>query len=218
MNRINIKHPVLQANQEQAERNRALFRRAGVKVLNLISSPGSGKTSILERTLVILQGRLNCGVIEGDIQTAEDARRIAAVGVKAVQIETRGACHLDGAMIEDACGAFDLNSLDLLIIENVGNLVCPVDFDLGEDMKLAALSLTEGDDKPSKYPLLFMKAGAVLINKIDLLPYLDVDLARIRNTVQSLNPRAVMFETSCKTGQGFEAWTAWLLDWARKRP
>ncbi len=215
MAEISIGRPVLEANQKLAAQNRAKFDEAGLRVLNMISSPGSGKTSILEKTLSGLAGQLRCGVIEGDIQTSEDARRIAAVGVKAVQIETQGSCHLDGAMVSQAAQAFDLDNLELLIIENVGNLICPVDFDLGEDMKLAVLSLTEGDDKPSKYPLLFKEAGVLLINKIDLLPYLDVDLQRIRDTVRALNPDIRIFEISCKTGQGLDNWFDWLLNWVR---
>jgi hydrogenase nickel incorporation protein HypB len=210
---IDVNRPVMEANQNLAAKNRRRFQAAGTKTLNLISSPGAGKTSLLEKTLQRLKGRLSCGVVEGDIQTSEDAERIASVGVKAVQIETMGACHLDAAMIERASQAFDLQKLDLLIIENVGNLVCPVDFDLGEDMKVAVLSLPEGDDKPSKYPLLFKEAGVLLINKIDLQPYLEVDLERIHKVVQQLNPGIKVFHTSCKTGQGLDDWAGWLLDW-----
>lgn len=217
MAQIEVNRPILEANQRRAQNNRDLFRQAGVKVLNLISSPGSGKTSILEQTLSRLGDRLQVGVVEGDIQTQEDARRVAACGVKAIQIETQGACHLDGDMIAQAVAAFDLDSLDLLIIENVGNLVCPVEFDLGEHMKVAVLSLTEGDDKPSKYPLLFKEAGILLINKMDLLPYLDCDLDRIKQTTQRLNPDQVIFEVSCKTGQGLDQWTGWLLDWVKQQ-
>jgi len=173
MAEIEVGRNILEANQKLAGQHRQRFAASGVKVLNLISSPGAGKTSLLEQTLRRLQGRLNCAVIEGDIQTDEDAQRVAACGVPAVQIQTQGACHLDGAMIGEALAALDLEALDLLIIENVGNLVCPVDFDLGEDMKVGVLSVTEGDDKPSKYPALFREAGALLVNKVDLLPYID---------------------------------------------
>jgi hydrogenase nickel incorporation protein HypB len=215
MAEVEVGRSILEANQRLAEENRRRFREAGVKVLNLISSPGAGKTSILEQTLRRLDGRLAVGVIEGDIQSTEDAQRVAACGVKAVQIETRGACHLDGHMISHTLGAFDLPSLDLLIVENVGNLVCPVEFDLGEDLKVAVLSVTEGDDKPSKYPQLFQEAGVLLVNKIDLLPYLDCDLERIRQTSRRLNPDQVIFELSCKTGQGVDAWVDWLIAWVR---
>ena len=215
VSQIPVNRPVLEANQKIAQQNRELFKAAGVKTINLISSPGAGKTSVLEKTLGMLTGRIECGVIEGDIQTAEDARRVAAAGVKAVQIETQGACHLDADMIAKAGDAFDLRALELLIIENVGNLVCPVDFDLGEDMKVAVLSLTEGDDKPSKYPLLFKEAQVLLINKMDLLPYLDVDLNRIRRTVTQLNPEIMIFEISCKSGHGITEWAYWLLEWVK---
>jgi hydrogenase nickel incorporation protein HypB len=206
----------LDANERLAAQYRQRFAQAGVKVLNLISSPGSGKTTLLEQTLKRLRGRLNVGVIEGDIQTTEDAQRVAACGVKAVQIETQGACHLDGNMLGGALDAFDLDSLDLLIIENVGNLVCPVEFDLGEHMKLAVLSVTEGDDKPSKYPHLFSAAGVLVVNKIDLLPYLDCDLDRIHDTCRALNPDIKIFDLSCRSGQGLDPWVDWLEDWVRQ--
>ncbi len=216
MSEIEVQRPILEANQRLAQANRKLFAEAGVGVLNLISSPGAGKTTILERTLSVLAKELAVGVVEGDIQSTEDAERVAACGVKAVQIETRGACHLDGSMLGGVLSAFDLPSLDLLIIENVGNLVCPVEFDLGEDLKVAVLSVTEGDDKPSKYPQLFAAAGVLLVNKIDLLPHLDVSLERIHDTARRLNPAAAIFDISCKTGEGLEAWIGWLRDFARK--
>jgi hydrogenase nickel incorporation protein HypB len=215
MAQIEVNRPILEANQRAAAENRRQFDQAGIKVLNFISSPGAGKTSILEKTLARLSGKVAAGVIVGDIQTTEDARRIAACGVKAIQIETQGACHLDGAMIGQALTAFDLKALDLLIIENVGNLVCPAEFHLGEDMKVAVLSVAEGDDKPSKYPLIFKEAGVLLLNKIDLLPYVNCDLARIRETCARLNPGQVVFELSCQTGQGLEGWVDWLIAWAR---
>ncbi|MFH2125208.1 MAG: hydrogenase nickel incorporation protein HypB [Pseudomonadota bacterium] len=215
MSEIEVGRNILEANQTMADRFRRRFAEQGVKVLNLISSPGAGKTSVLEKTLTRLDGRLSCAVIEGDIQTDEDARRVAACGVPAVQIQTQGACHLDGPMISEALEALDLGSLDLLIIENVGNLVCPVDFDLGEDMKVAVLSVTEGDDKPSKYPALFRAAGVLLVNKIDLLPYIDCDLERIHDTCRTLNPKQKVFDISCRTGEGLKDWVAWLESWVR---
>lgn len=215
MAEIEVSRPILDANQRLAGANRERFRAAGVKVLNLISSPGAGKTSLLEQTLKRLNGRLAMAVIEGDVQTDADARRVAACGVRAVQIETRGGCHLDGAMVAQAAGAFDLDSLDLLIIENVGNLVCPVEFDLGEDLKLAVLSVAEGDDKPSKYPQLFKEAGALVVNKIDLLPYIDCSLERIHADCLRLNPQQRIFDVSCRTGEGLDAWTDWLERWVR---
>jgi len=215
MAEIEVGRNILEANQTLAEALRKRFAAQGIKVLNLISSPGAGKTSVLEQTLRRLGGRLRCAVIEGDIQTDEDAQRVAACGVPAVQIQTQGACHLDGPMIGEALDALELEGLELLIIENVGNLVCPVDFDLGEDMKVAVLSVTEGDDKPSKYPALFRAAGVLLVNKIDLLPYIDCDLERIHATCRTLNPQQKVFDISCRTGEGLGDWVAWLESWVR---
>jgi len=215
MAEIEVGRSILEANEKLAEQHRERFVASGVKVLNLISSPGAGKTSVLEQTLGRLRGRLSCAVIEGDVQTDEDAQRVAACGVPAVQIETRGACHLDGPMIGQALAVLDLDSLDLLIIENVGNLVCPVDFDLGEDMKVAVLSVAEGDDKPSKYPALFQQAGVLLVNKVDLLPYIDCDLERIHRTSAQLNPTQKAFDISCRTGEGLDEWIDWLVGWVK---
>jgi len=215
MAEIEVGRNILEANQSMADKFRQRFAAQGLKVLNLISSPGAGKTSVLERTLTRLEGRLRCAVIEGDIQTDEDARRVAACGVPAVQIQTQGACHLDGPMIAEALEALDLSQLDLLIIENVGNLVCPVDFDLGEDMKVAVLSVTEGDDKPAKYPALFRAAGVLLVNKIDLLPYIDCDMKRIHDTCRALNPQQKAFDISCRTGEGLQDWVDWLESWVK---
>lgn len=215
MAELEVSRPILEANERLAQANRQRFRQAGVKVINIISSPGAGKTTLLEQTLTRLKDRLRLAVVEGDVQTTEDAQRVAAVGVKAVQIETRGGCHLDGAMIAKVLPAFDLGNLDLLIIENVGNLVCPVEFDLGEDIKVAVLSVTEGDDKPSKYPVLFREASVLLVNKIDLLPYIDCDIERIHTTCRQLNPQQVAFDLSCRTGQGVDAWADWLEAWVK---
>ena len=215
MPQMEVGRPILEANDKIAADHRQRFADSKVKVLNLISSPGSGKTSLLEQTLSRVADRINVGVIEGDIQSTEDAQRVAACGVKAVQIETKGACHLDGNMLAGALAAFDLDELDLLIIENVGNLVCPVEFDLGEDMKVAVLSVTEGDDKPSKYPQLFAEAGVLIVNKIDLLPYIDCDIDRIHTTCAKLNPKQISFDLSCKTGEGLDPWVAWLEAWVR---
>jgi hydrogenase nickel incorporation protein HypB len=215
LTQVDVNRPILEANDRMAAEYRQRFARAGVKVLNLISSPGSGKTTLLEQTLSRLKDRITAGVIEGDIQTTEDAQRVAACGVKAVQIETRGACHLDGNMLAGALEAFDLDATDLMIIENVGNLVCPVEFDLGEDMKVAVLSVTEGDDKPSKYPQLFSAAGVLIVNKIDLLPYVDCDLDRIHDTCRKLNPDIRIFDLSCRSGEGVESWVDWLENWVK---
>ena len=201
---------VLEANDKMASQVRELFARHRILALNLISSPGAGKTSLLERTLADLRGEFRMAVVEGDLQTDNDARRVAATGASAVQINTDGGCHLDSAMVLEALKRFDLDNLDIIFIENVGNLVCPVEFDCGEDAKIALLSVTEGDDKPEKYPLLFNLAQALVLNKTDLLPYVDFDMGRARNFATRLNKALAVFEVSCRSGQGLDAWYAWL--------
>ncbi|MGI9861654.1 hydrogenase nickel incorporation protein HypB [Moorella naiadis] len=199
-----------QANRDQAEANRSLFQASGVTVVNLISSPGAGKTSILEATLARLTGDLQIGVIEGDIATTRDAARINRWGGPVVQINTAGACHLDAALVAAALPELPLEDLDLLFIENVGNLVCPAEFDLGEDVKAGILSVAEGSDKPLKYPLVFQEAGVLLLNKIDLLPYSDFDLAACRQDLNGLNPNLLVLPLSARTGEGLEEWCLWL--------
>ena len=176
----------------------------------LVGPSGAGKTSLLERTAEALQGRYTLAVIEGDIQTSYDAERLQRKGVQAVQINTDGACHLDGNMIRTALENLNLDAVDLLIIENVGNLVCPAEFNLGEHHKVTILSVAEGDDKPTKYPLMFQISSVLLVNKIDLLPYVDCDLEAIHRRAKQLNPSQDIFDISCRTGEGLEAWTAWL--------
>jgi len=201
---------ILEANDRIAAENRALLDKDNVFCFNLMSSPGAGKTTLLERTIESLASKINIGVIEGDITSNEDARRIAKKGVKAVQINTDGACHLDGSMIRTAMDQFDLASLDLLIVENVGNLVCPAEFNVGEHMKIMILSVAEGDDKPLKYPVMFRECSALLINKIDLLPYTECSVDKIRKRSLKINPKLTIFEVSARTGEGIEAWTKWL--------
>lgn len=201
---------VLEANGKMAAQLRAIFARHGILVLNLISSPGAGKTSLLERTLSDLREEFRMAVIEGDLQTDNDARRVAATGARAVQINTEGGCHLDSNMVMDAFGQLEPRDLDILFIENVGNLVCPVEFDCGEDAKVALLSVTEGDDKPEKYPLLFNLATCMVLNKVDLLPYVDFDMGRARDFATRLNKNLTICEVSCRTGQGLEDWYGWL--------
>lgn len=201
---------VLEANGKMAAQLRALFARHGVLVLNLISSPGAGKTSLLERTLSDLREEFRMAVIEGDLQTDNDARRVAATGARAVQINTEGGCHLDSNMVMDALAQLDPAAMDILFIENVGNLVCPVEFDCGEDAKVALLSVAEGDDKPEKYPLLFNLAACMVLNKVDLLPYVDFDMGRARDFATRLNKDLTICEVSCRTGQGLEDWYGWL--------
>ncbi len=208
--KVPVVRNILQANERLAEANRRRFDDAGIFVFNLMSSPGAGKTSLLERTIEGLADRVRMAVIEGDLQSSYDAERIQRKGVQAVQINTDGGCHLDGNMIQIALESLDLQALDLLIIENVGNLVCPAEFNLGEDEKVMILSVTEGDDKPSKYPLMFQLSSVLLVNKIDLLPYLDCDVAKIRERARQLNGRQEIFEISCRTGEGLPAWLSWL--------
>lgn len=209
--RIEVGRPVLRGNQAIADQNRALFHRHGVLVLNMISSPGAGKTTFLERWIRQARDRLRIGVIEGDIATTLDADRIAACGVPAVQINTHGACHLDAGMIARTLDHFDLAELDCLVIENVGNLVCPAEFDLGESLRITLLSTTEGEDKPAKYPASFRRSDAMLLTKTDLLPYLDFDPERFCASMQGINPAVPIFWISSVTGEGMAQWTDWLL-------
>lgn len=208
--RIAVETDILAKNDRLARGNRDLFHGKGIFTLNLVSSPGSGKTTLLERTLGDLAGKWQCAVIEGDQQTDNDAQRIAATGVPVRQVNTGAGCHLDAHMVLHAAEHFDLDALDLLFIENVGNLVCPASFDLGEDHKVVVLSVTEGEDKPLKYPAMFHAADVALINKIDLLPHLDFDLERCREMVRRVSPGIEIFEVSARTGQGLDAWYAWL--------
>jgi hydrogenase nickel incorporation protein HypB len=217
MNIITIERKVLEKNDDIARQNREIFLRHGIFVFNLVSSPGSGKTSILERTLEYLKGKVNVGVIEGDVQTDIDARRSAMYDVPVVQIVTRGGCHLDAQLVHDALGSIPLENLKILIIENVGNLVCPANYDLGESMKVVVASTTEGDDKPLKYPAMFRSASALIVNKIDLVPYLQCDPKLLEKNALQINPQLKIFETSCRTTQGISDWAEWLVSQARLR-
>ena len=208
--KIAVESDIPAKNDHLAAGNRALFCSKGVFTLNLVSSPGSGKTAILERTLGELAATVRCGVIEGDQQTDNDAVRIAATGVPAVQINTGAGCHLDAHMVGHAAADFDLDNLDLLFIENVGNLVCPAAFDLGENHKVVVLSVTEGEDKPLKYPQMFRAADLLLINKTDLLPHLDFDLEKCRELARRVNPQITIMEVSARTGDGMDDWHSWL--------
>jgi hydrogenase nickel incorporation protein HypB len=210
MEQIELQRDILDHNNRIGYENSDLFARKGIFVLNLMSSPGAGKTTLLERTIELLKDKYTIGVIEGDIATSFDAERIGAHGVAVTQINTGGACHLDSGMIRKVLADFDLDRTDLLIIENVGNLVCPAEFFLGEDAKAVILSVTEGEDKPLKYPLIFRLATALIINKIDLLPYIDCRVPRIIRDATGINPSLVIFETSCTGRQGLDAWKAWL--------
>ncbi|GAQ94826.1 hydrogenase nickel incorporation protein HypB [Thermodesulfovibrio aggregans] len=209
--KVKLTTKILDANDRIAEENKRMFKDAGVYVINLMSSPGAGKTSLLEKTISAIKDKVKVGVIEGDITGTNDAERIERLGVPVVQINTEGACHLDANMIAEAARELPLKDLDVLFIENVGNLVCPAEFKVGEDMKVMILSITEGDDKPLKYPLMFQESSVLLINKIDLKDLLDVNIEKIKKDAQFLNPKIKIFEISCKTGQGINEWTSWLL-------
>ena len=209
---IPVVRSVFEGNEKQAARLREQMKSRGMLILNLISSPGAGKTTLLEHTLKDLSKEFRMAVIEGDLQTDNDARRIAASGAQVVQINTEGGCHLETSMITDAMKSLDLDGVDILFIENVGNLVCPVEFDLGEDAKVAVLSVTEGDDKPEKYPLLFKLASAMVLNKIDLLPYVDFNAEAARAHARRHNGELKIFDVSCTKGDGLDAWYGWLRD------
>jgi hydrogenase nickel incorporation protein HypB len=207
---ITIERKVLAKNDEIASQNRALFQQSGIFVFNIVSSPGSGKTSILERTLEHLKGELRIAVIEGDVQTDFDAQRVARYNVPTAQIVTLGGCHLEANLVQDALEKLDLTGIQLLVIENVGNLVCPANYDLGEAMKVVVMSTTEGDDKPLKYPGMFRKASVLIINKIDLLPFVNCSLAVLKRNALQINPSLKVFETSCTTQTGIPEWCEWL--------
>lgn len=208
--KVTVVKKVLDANDRIAEENRKLFDQYKIFVINLMSSPGAGKTSLVEQTIKAIKNKYKIAVIEGDIQDTYDADRIAKLKIPVVQINTGGACHIDGNMIREAFPSFDLNKIDLLIVENVGNLVCPAEFKIGENIKVMLLSTPEGADKPAKYPLMFQESAALLINKMDIMPYVDFDLKKARRDSLALNKKLKIFEVSCKTGDGLDAWIAWL--------
>lgn len=214
--KVKIEKKVLSENDRLAAELRASFEEQGVTTLNLVSSPGAGKTSLLEKTLGAVSD-LEIGLIAGDVQTENDANRLIASGGKKVRpLVTGGACHLDAKMITRLVSEFDLQELDVLFIENVGNLVCPSSYDLGERMKVVLISTTEGDDKPLKYPGMFRRSGLMVVNKIDLLGTSDFEMERVRKNALSINPDLEIFELSCRTGEGLEAWYDWLRDSARR--
>ncbi len=210
MHQVNLETDMLEMNQHLAEENAEIFRKQGVFVMNLMSAPGAGKTSILEQTIGRLKQACRIGVIEGDLVTTIDADRISVLGVPAYQITTGTVCHLDARMVHNALHTFPISGLDLLVIENVGNLVCPAEFNLGEDLKVMVYSVVEGAEKPMKYPVMFHEAEAVLLNKIDLLPYSGVSLEDLRRNVLAVNPRAQIIPVSCRTGEGVDQWIDWL--------
>lgn len=217
MSIVTIERKVLEKNDAFAAMNRDALVRQGVFTINMVSSPGAGKTTLLERTIAHLDGALALAVVEGDVQTDLDAQRVAKYGVPVVQIVTNGGCHLEARLVQDALSRLDLSATDVLVIENVGNLVCPANFDLGEDLKVVVLSVTEGDDKPLKYPAMFQRASVLIINKVDLLPYVDADVSAIRRHARLANPDLQIFETSCRTGEGIAEWAEWLAAQAGRR-
>jgi hydrogenase nickel incorporation protein HypB len=208
---IRIMKNILDRNSNKAEENRKLLHEKKVMMVNIISSPGAGKTTLLERACEALCDKFSIGVIEGDVTTDRDAQRLKKYNIPIVSINTEGGCHLDSHSISKAMEPFDLESLDILFVENVGNLICPSQFDLGETFKMAVVSTTEGDDKPSKYPMIFSEARAVILNKTDLLPYTNFNVGSYISDLRSLNPRIKMFQTSAIRGEGISEWLNWLV-------
>lgn len=210
--RIPVVEKILSANDRMAERNQNTLDQADVFAINIMASPGAGKTSVILKTLETLQGRLRLGVVEGDLASSIDAEKAVAAGLPAVQINTGGECHLDAAMLSDALPALPLSEIDLLLVENVGNLVCPANFQIGTHLNVLIASIPEGDDKPYKYPGMYRDVQALIINKIDLLPYVPFNMEYFRRGVEVLNPGLVTFAVSAKTGEGMAAWTDWLVE------
>jgi hydrogenase nickel incorporation protein HypB len=208
--KVTLVKNILHANERLAQQNKAFFDEKKILVLNIMSAPGAGKTTLIEQTIRALGTPEAIGVIEGDIQSTFDAEKIATTGAQVVQINTGGACHLDGNMIRETFGQFDFNRMKLLIVENVGNLVCPAEFEIGEDFKVMLLSVPEGDDKPLKYPLMFQLSRVLLVNKIDLLPYTNCRPEKIRAEATRLNPAIEIFEISATKKTGLDPWYAWL--------
>ncbi len=214
---IKVLKDILSANEQIAERNRRLLDSKGVFAVNLMSSPGAGKTSLILETIRRLKGKTRIGVIEGDVSSSLDAETIGKEGVPVIQINTGGECHLDANMLSSALSNIPLKDIELLLIENVGNLICPAEFTLGEHKKVLVSSIPEGDDKPFKYPLMFHKADAVLINKIDLLPHLKFDIQGFSQAIRGINEKVEIFPISCATGQGIQEWVSWLLTQMSRR-
>jgi hydrogenase nickel incorporation protein HypB len=208
---IKVVKDILGANDQIAQKNRQLFDSSKVFVVNVMASPGAGKTSLIMETIKRLKGKVKMGVVEGDISSSLDAEAIGREDIPVVQINTGGECHLDAGMTASALGGLPLNNIELLLIENVGNLVCPAEFKIGEDIRILISSTPEGDDKPYKYPLMFHETDIVLINKVDLLPYVKFDVDAFTKAIKGINRRAKIFPVSCTTGQGIDDWIDWLL-------
>src|SRR6266496_4471286 len=214
MPKVTIAQNILAANDTIAQEIQRSLAVRGIRTINIMSSPGAGKTTLLERTTERLhgyRGHLGIGVIEGDVETSADAERIEAAGAETVQINTRGACHLEAHMIRDALAEIELARIELLFVENIGNLVCPAAWNLGEDTRVVVVSTTEGDDKPAKYPQMFAVSQVMIVNKLDLLPYVDYDIEKVKRQALAINPHLRIFELSCRTGAGLDAWCEWLV-------
>jgi len=214
---ITVGEDILGANEEKARANRERLDKHGILTINIMSSPGAGKTSLILSTINRLKQKVRMAVIEGDVASSMDAEKVNEQGVAVVQINTAGGCHLDANMVENALNNLPLEDTDLLLIENVGNLICPAEFALGEHRRAMLLSLPEGDDKPYKYPAMFADADVVLLNKIDLLPHLDFNIDTFQKAVTGLNPEVRIFPVSCQTGEGLEAWFSWLEAWLKDK-
>jgi hydrogenase nickel incorporation protein HypB len=215
MKKIEVIQNILEANETIASRNLQLLNENGVFCINIMSAPGAGKTSLLLQTMKLLKDKLNVGIIEGDVASTVDAEKVQSEAQAVVQINTRNmpeSCSLMAAMIESALKSMPLDKIDLIFIENVGNLICPSEFTLGEHKRVVISSLPEGDDKPIKYPLIFIDADAVIVNKMDLLPHVDFNIDDFRSSIEGLNPKAEIFQLSCKTGEGIEKWCSWILE------
>jgi hydrogenase nickel incorporation protein HypB len=210
MRKVEVITQILNANDLTARENQVLLKSHRILAVNLMASPGAGKTSVILQTAKALSGRARLGVIEGDVASRIDADKVASADIPVIQINTGGECHLDALTVQKALNALPLDEMDILVIENVGNLICPVEFQLGEAIRVVVASLPEGDDKPYKYPGIFTAVNAVVLNKIDLAPYVDFKRDALREGVERLNPRAAIFEVSCRTGEGIGAWAAWL--------
>jgi len=208
---IRIMKNILDRNQNKADEVRNLLAEKKVKMVNIISSPGAGKTTLLERTCEALAGKINIGIIEGDVTTDRDAQRLKKYNIPIVVINTEGGCHLDSHSISKVIGMFDLDNLDLLFVENVGNLICPSVFDLGENFKLAVVSTAEGDDKPAKYPRLFIEAMAVILNKTDLIPHTNFNIEAFKTDLAAINPGIPLFKISATRGDGLQGWLDWIV-------
>jgi hydrogenase nickel incorporation protein HypB len=210
MHEILVGEDLRDKNREIAAENRNHLSAHGIITLNLMSAPGAGKTSLLVKTIPLLKKKYRIGVIEGDLQTNRDAERIEELGIKVFQIQTGGVCHLDASMVHSALHALDLSAIDILLIENVGNLVCPAEFDLGEDARVMLLSVSEGDDKPKKYPLMFRESSLLILNKVDLLDHVDFDIEKAKREALEINPSLEIRELSCRTGEGIDDWARWI--------